>query len=144
MLLNSPLLQERERGVAIVERLAALKNPVAMYALGTWRIHGANGFEVDEASGIELVSIAANSGVLPAICDYAFALEEGRGVLRNASLAFQYYILAAFLGDLDALHDAARCIDEGVGVPINKSVADQLFRLFEDRQSSKKKSENER
>jgi uncharacterized protein len=130
-LINSDDPEDVKSGVAAVKASFNDGDPLAIYAIGTWHLHGVHGYGPDEARGVQLIGKAANLGVAAAAQDYAYALEHGRSVRRDLRAALSYYLLAALGGESAALHDVARFFDEGLGCRRNKQRADLLFALYE-------------
>lgn len=129
-LMNSSLPGDVQLGIDIVKHLFEKADPLAVYAMGTWHLHGAHGFPLNQERGVELIAMAAKRGVVDAVCDYAYSLEQGVGIEKSRHEALGYYLLATLLGDPDALHDLARCFDDGIGIRRNKELAGLLFELY--------------
>lgn len=118
-------------GKEMVERLATAGDPLALYAVGTWRLHGAHGYSIDEKHGVALIERAARYHIAPACADMTFSYAEGKGVSADPEKAFAFALCAALLGEKDSLHDVAQAFDTGIGVRINKDAADLIFALYE-------------
>jgi hypothetical protein len=123
---------ERKKGVAIVEEQLEAGSPLATYAVGTWYLHGANGYPKEPERAAKLIASAADQFVTDAVCDIAFSLEKGIGVEKDFEEALAHYLVAAILGDEDAVHDVARCFDEGIGVKADITIANRLYRLYKE------------
>jgi uncharacterized protein len=101
---------------------AKAQNPEALYALGTWYLHGR--FvkrKPAEAVHYFLQSIEGNNS--SAYYDLAVCYEKGIGIKKNHKAAFECYLNAALLGDKQALFEIGRCYYYGVGVSKNISTS---------------------
>lgn len=98
--------------------------PRAAYALATWYLSGANGFEKDIERAFELLTAAADKKVPAALYDLAICYEKGVAVEVDLEEAFYLYLDAAIRGDQQAIFEVGRCYEHGIGVAQNRQIAD--------------------
>ena len=106
----------------LLNESAKAQNPEALYALGTWHLHGR--FvkkKPEEAVNYFLKSIEGNNS--NAYYDLAVCYEKGVGVKKNYKAAFDCYLNAALLGDKQSLYEVGRCYYYGIGVIKNISIS---------------------
>ncbi|MBS1668372.1 MAG: sel1 repeat family protein [Bacteroidetes bacterium] len=101
---------------------AKAQNPEALYALGTWYLHGRFVKKKPvEAVRYFLKSIEGNNS--SAYYDLAVCYEKGIGIKKNYRAAFKCYINAALSGDKQALYEVGRCYYYGIGTPKNIDIS---------------------
>jgi len=100
---------------------ANLDNHEAMYAIGTWYLHGKY-VKRDSTLAVEyfLKSVKGNNS--NAYYDLAICLEKGVGTKKNKRKAFECYLNAALFGDKQSLYEVGRCYYHGIGISKNKEV----------------------
>ncbi len=130
-LLRSQNEGDQSAGKAMVERLFELGDPEARYAIGTWYLHGTNGYLKNETKGLDLIENAARACIPDACSDIAFAYRFGRGRQVNLKISFEYYILAAVQGDVEAIYSLAEFFEGGLGVASSDSAASMLYELYQ-------------
>lgn len=106
----------------LLEKAMKLGNPKAIYALGTWYLHGKNVVK-DTSKAIEFFKLASEGDVSDAYFDLAVCFEKGVGVKLNEEKAFANYLKAALIGDKQAIYEVGRCYYHGIGVTKNKKIA---------------------
>lgn len=105
-----------------LERASDLGNGKAIYALGTWYLHG-RVYKKNLKKAIELLKIACDANVAAAHFDLAVCFEKGKGIKKNFREAFLSYLKAFSLGDKDAAYEVGRCYYHGLGVKPDKEIA---------------------
>ncbi|MBL8720254.1 MAG: sel1 repeat family protein [Myxococcales bacterium] len=101
----------------LLVRAARLGDPRAVYALGTWYLHGKRPVvERDLPRGTRMLLRAARAGVPDAQYDIGVSYSRGVGVRESASEAAAWFRKAARNGDVRAQVALARCYDDGDGV----------------------------
>jgi TPR repeat protein len=91
--------------------------PDAMYALGTWYLHGKGDLvKLDLTRAIELIRAAAEAGNIEAMYDLAVSYDKGAGNVRDLERAFEWFLRAAIRGDADATFCVGRCYRNGDGI----------------------------
>lgn len=110
-------------GTKLMEQSYNLGYPKACYALATWYLHGAFGYNLDYKKAVILLKTAAKNGINEAFYNLAVSYETGRGVRKNESKAFQYYLNSSLNGDADSILAIGRCYYYGIGIETNKAVA---------------------
>lgn len=111
-----------EKAFELLEKSAKKNNPEALYALGTWYLHGR--FvkkKYREAVRYFLRAIEYNHS--SAFFDLAVCYENGVGVKINPKKAFECYLNAALLEDKQAIYEVGRCHYYGIGIPKNRTIA---------------------
>lgn len=118
--------QRRADGVRAVEALERKGDPLAAYAVATWRLHGSHGHVRDETAAAPLLQYAADRGVPEAIYDLGQLIEGRRLGPKPRREAFTRYLTAAILGDRDAAHEVVRCTYHGIGTFADPQAAERL------------------
>lgn len=106
----------------------------AMYALGTWYLHGKN-LPVDIKKGIGLIKDAAKNNLTDAMFDLAIAYEKGVGVPVDNEAAFQLYLRSALCGDVKSIYEVGRCYYYGLGVSKDEELGDVIIKIYEEKDS---------
>lgn len=85
-------------------------DPYAIYAMGTWYLHGFF-IKKDTARVIRLLRQAADANVAYAAYDLAVCYERGEGRIRkNIDKAARYYLRAFLFGDVQAAVELERVL----------------------------------
>jgi uncharacterized protein len=127
ILLNQALAEmekkkpDLKKAFELLKQSAAQNNYEALYAIGTWYLHGKfvkkNAFLAIEYF---LKSVEGNNS--SAYYDLAICYENGEGVKKNNKKAFECYLNAALSGDKQSLYEIGRCYYHGIGVIKNKTI----------------------
>jgi uncharacterized protein len=104
-----------------LERASDLGNGKAIYALGTWYLHG-RVYKKDFKKAVELLKVACDKNIPDAHFDLAVCFEKGKGIKKNLREAFLSYLRAFCLGDKDAAYEIGRCYYHGLGVKADKEI----------------------
>ncbi|MFB6454382.1 tetratricopeptide repeat protein [Chitinophaga sp. Hz27] len=97
-------------------------NAEALYAIGTWYLHGTF-VEKNPFLAVEYFLSSIEGNYSSAYFDLAICYENGEGVKKNYRKAFECYLNAALLGDNQALYEVGRCYYYGIGISKNEGVA---------------------
>jgi len=107
----------------LLQIAAHQKNPIALYAIGTWYLFGRYvKKKPSEAVKYFLQAIEGNNS--DAYYDLAVCYEKGVGIKRNKKAAFECYLNAALLGDKQSLYAVGRCYFYGIGTPKNMHIGE--------------------
>ena len=106
----------------LLERSLAKNNPLAMYAMGTWYLHGYY-VKKDIKKDFNLISAAAQKNVPDDCFDLAIFYEKGNKVKKNKRKAFSLYMRGALYGDKLSFYEVGRCFNYGIGVAKNTEIA---------------------
>lgn len=106
----------------LLQKAAALNNPKAKYALGTWYLHG-KFVKKNYKKAVEYLSEAADENIKDALYDLAVCYEKGAGTKKDIFKAFQLYLKASLLGEKQSLYEVGRCYYYGLGVEKNVEIA---------------------
>lgn len=122
-------------GAAHRELLLAIEedDAEALYALGTWQLHGTY-VAVDLVAAVDNIRRAADQDYPPALFDLAVCFEKGVGVAESPSAAFELYVRAALAGDHQAFYEVGRCWYHGIGIAANERLSEVWMDEFERRQ----------
>lgn len=93
--------------------------PRAIYALGTWYLHGGRALPKNRERGLQLIARASRLGDPLADYDLGVAYYTGRGRKRSLARARRLFLRAAIAGDLDAADAVGTCLFFGDGGPID-------------------------
>jgi len=88
-----------EQKIDDIKKKSAEGDPASMLALGSFYAAGTNGFQVDAARAMELVSAAAEKDFVPAQVYLGYLYGEGKIVPRDFAKAVHWRELAASKGD---------------------------------------------
>ncbi len=97
------------------ERASVQSLPYANWRLGELLIDGRGG-KRDFATGVELLELAADDGVVPAMATLGHQYFKGLGVVQNYDKAASYYYAAAKLGHVDAQNMIGYMLENDRGV----------------------------
>ena len=121
-----------EKVFELLEKSAELNNYEALYAIGTWYLHGRfvkkNTFL---AVKYFIKSLEGNNS--SAYYDLALCYEKGEGVKKNYKKAFECYLNAALLGDDQSLYEVGRCFYYGLGISKNKKIGSTWIKYAENK-----------
>lgn len=106
----------------LLEEAISLGNYNAMYALGTWYLHGKS-VEKDYKKGFLLIQSSLAGNIKEAFYDLAVCYEIGKGIRANKGKAFEYYLKAALLGDKQSIYEIGRCYYYGKGIKKDHKIA---------------------
>jgi TPR repeat protein len=134
--LRSDIAGEQARGVRLIEELAATGNAEAVYALGTWYLHGAHGFKKDLRRARRLIKSAAERLVPAALYDLAEFVDRDRAVISRKRKAYNLYLASALLGDADALDEIIRRTYWGEGTFENREAVKILYKIKDAKQAA--------
>ena len=111
-----------EAAFDLLMRASSMSNPEAVYAIGTWYLHGRY-VEKDYVKSVEYLKVACRLNHPAACLDMAICYENGEGVEKSTEKAFIYYQKASLWGNRDALFEVYRCLYHGIGVEENKGLS---------------------
>ena len=77
-----------EEAYQLLKRAMEYGNPEAIYAIGTWYLHGVH-LEKDLEKSIKFFQLACDANFPAACFDLACSYEKGMGVDENLEVAFQ-------------------------------------------------------
>ncbi|MGZ8364019.1 MAG: tetratricopeptide repeat protein [Caulobacteraceae bacterium] len=129
--------QCQAEGVSIIEKLNGSGDAIAAYAIGTWHLFGAHGYELSEKKAAPYLQYAAERDVPEALFDLAVMLERQKPNRRANKDAFANYLLAALLGDKSSLAELSRCFYWGIGTFKNEDLSEHLFRIAEGKETQR-------
>ena len=104
-----------------LSKSAQENNHEAMYAIGTWYLHG-RFVKKNYPLAIEYFLKAAMGDNSDAYFDLAVCYEKGTIGKKNFKAAFECFLRAALLGDKQALFEVGRCYYYGIGIPKNVNI----------------------
>jgi TPR repeat protein len=111
-----------------LKRAAALGNPEASYALGTWYLFGEEDvLRKNKRLARWHIGNAAGALLPDALFDYGAMLEKGDGGPRDLAGAYKSYLRAAIRGDANAVFEVGRCLFYGIGCRQNRRVSSIWF-----------------
>jgi uncharacterized protein len=96
-----------EKALSLLQVAVEEDDVHAMYALGTWYLHGKI-VKKNVANAVHLIRRAAEGNVANASFDLAVCYELGDGVKKSASQAAKYFFRAFLFGDKDAAVELER------------------------------------
>lgn len=111
----------------LLEQSANQGNAEALYAIGTWYLHGTF-VEKSSFLAVEYFLKSIEGNYSNAYFDLAVCYETGEGVKENSIKAFECYLNAALLGDKQAIYEVGRCYYYGIGILKNERVANIWLR----------------
>lgn len=114
----------------LLEAAADEGNPEAVYALGTFYLHGKY-YSKDKRRGISLIKKAAGANWRDAVFDFAVALETGDGIEKDEETSFNNYLKAMILGDINSSEEVARCFYYGIGIKKNKDAFERIMDIVD-------------
>lgn len=126
--LNKALVEMRKKSPnlekAFIWLQKAEKNddPEAIYALGTWYLHG-RFVKKNPATAIQYFLRASQNDYKEAFFDLAICYEKGIGVKKNLKKSFECYLQAALIGDIQGIYEVGRCYYYGIGIGKNVRIA---------------------
>ncbi|KYP14345.1 tetratricopeptide repeat protein [Flavihumibacter sp. CACIAM 22H1] len=106
----------------ILNKSADLGNPEAIYALGTWYLHG-RFVNKNTREAVRYLKLSAKLDYPDALFDLAICYELGEGIARNTGKAVECYLKAALLGEINSLYELGRCYYYGIGIEKNTRIA---------------------
>lgn len=95
---------DRDRARRQFERGAALNDVLANYNLGMSYKYGDNGQTIDRAKAFQHLSLAAESGFIPAMIETALEISSGKGVKQDNKRAVELLEIAATRGSSEAMY----------------------------------------
>ena len=112
---------DKEKAFAHLNESAIENNYEAMYALGTWYLHGIY-VRKNKSMAVDyfVKSIVGNNK--NAFYDLAVCYEKGTGIKMNKKKAFECYLNAALLGEKQSLYEVGRCYYHGIGISKNETI----------------------
>jgi TPR repeat protein len=124
-----------EEAYELLLRASAMGNSEAIYATGTWYLHG---IHVDQNifKSVQYFQSACRLNHPTACFDIAICLENGEGIEKNAELAFEHYVKAALWGHKGSLFEVHRCLYYGIGTKENKDLANIWLDRYNESQST--------
>ncbi len=102
---------EQKEALSLLQQAAADGDPEALYALGTWYLHGKM-VALDYSKGADYLEAASARDFAQAHFDLAVCLETGRGRDLDPQGALSLYKKAVENGDLEAAYEVGRSIDD--------------------------------
>ncbi|MEM7362258.1 MAG: tetratricopeptide repeat protein [Bacteroidota bacterium] len=114
---------DEKKGAQLLEKAAALNDPRAYYALGTWYLHG-HYYKRDFEKAVNLLKKAAKANIAEAAFDLAVCYEKSAGVSYSPAKAYELYLKAALLGDAQSFYEIGRLHYYGIGTPKDKDMAE--------------------
>ncbi len=102
---------EQKEALRLLQQAAADGDPEALYALGTWCLHG-KVVAMDYSKGADYLEAASAHDFAQAHFDLAVCLETGRGRDQDPGRALSLYKKAVENGDLEAAYEIGRLIDD--------------------------------
>jgi TPR repeat protein len=97
-----------EKSFIWLTKAAEEEEPEALYAIGTWYLHGRY-VDKDAKKALSFLIKAAQLNHGSACYDLAVCYEKGVGVRKNNAKAFKYYLEAALKGDKQSIYEVGRC-----------------------------------
>src|SRR5579885_2649023 len=86
---------DTRQALPLLQAAADARLPDAMYALGTWYLHGRDGVvDTDVGRATELIQSAAEAGYPSAMYDLAVSYEKGYGLPHHPERAFEWFLRA--------------------------------------------------
>ena len=105
----------------LLEKSAQQNNHEALYALGTWYLHG-RFVKKNIFLAVKYFTKSIEGDNRNAYYDLALCYEKGEGVKKNYKKAFAFYLKAALLGDDQSLYEVGRCFYYGIGISRNQNI----------------------
>lgn len=128
-LLLGKALNEMEKGQPDLKKAFELlcksadqNNYEALYALGTWYLHGKY-VKRNFSIAIKYFLKSAEGNNSNAYYDLAICYEKGVTGKKNYKAAFECYLNAALLGDKQSMYEVGRFYYYGIGISKNISIA---------------------
>lgn len=112
----------------LLERAAFKGNAEALYAIGTWYLHGKY-LKKNASIAVQYFLKSIEKNHPSAFYDLAVCFEKGVGVKKNKAKAFENYLNAALLGDRQSLYEVGRCYYYGIGVSKNLTIANIWLKI---------------
>ena len=105
----------------------------ALYALGSWRLHGVGKKSKSIEQAIDYFSRAKSVGNGDAYYELAVCYELGSGIKKSNDSALMHYMMAAMLGVKDSMFEAARMIyhHEASLHDIQETLCEEMLRVSE-------------
>ncbi|MCW5806887.1 MAG: sel1 repeat family protein [Deltaproteobacteria bacterium] len=126
-----PIYYQRHRDTdqyrALVQLGAESGDPLALYAMATWYLHGSKeiGIRRNKEQGIKLLTRASQT-LNRAMYDLAVCKVRGYGVQKDLRGAYQLFARAARLGSIAAMREQAQSLRNGSGVRRNEAAAERI------------------
>lgn len=111
----------KEKAFVLLTDSALQNNYEALYALGTWYLHGIH-VPKNESLAVEYFAKSIVGNDKNAFYDLAICYEKGTGTKMNKRKAFECYLNAALLGEKQSLYEVGRCYYHGIGISKNKNI----------------------
>jgi TPR repeat protein len=105
----------------LLEESALQNNYEALYAIGTWYLHGKY-VKKNRNLAVKYFIRAIEGNNRNAFFDLAVCYEKGTGVKMSNKKAFECYLNAALLGDRQAIYEVGRCYYYGIGISKNMRI----------------------
>jgi uncharacterized protein len=115
-----------ERAAILLADAAKRADQRAIYALGTWYLHGRH-FKKNEQKDLRLIRKAARLGEPNALFDLAVSLERGIGIRADKRKAALTFLRCALHGGQDAAYEVGRCLYHGIGFPEDRLAAKEWY-----------------
>lgn len=111
-----------KQGYQLLEKAALKGNGEALYAIGTWYLHGKY-LKKNSSIAVQYFLKSSEKNNLSAFYDLAVCFEKGVGVKKNKRKAFEHYLNAALLGDKQSIYEVGRCCYYGIGIVKDLGIA---------------------
>ena len=98
----------------LLQEAVSLGSYNAMYALGSWYLHG-KFVGRNYKKGFLLIQASIPNNKNETFYDLAVCYETGKGIKMNKAKAFEYYLKSALLGNKQSIYEIGRCYYYGNG-----------------------------
>jgi TPR repeat protein len=129
--LKAAEINNNKKAFELLNKSIAHGNPKALYAIGTWYLHGKY-VDKDITKAIKYLFSSASAKNPDAFYDLAVCYEEGIGLEKNEDKAFEYYLQASLRGDKQSIYEIGRCYYYGIGVCEDRVLADYWLERAEE------------
>lgn len=106
----------------LLNKSAAQNNYEALYAIGTWYLHG-RFVKKNIPLAIEYFLKSSAGNYADAYYDLGICYEEGAVGKKDDKAAFKCYLNAALSGNKQSVYEVGRCYYHGIGVSRNVAIA---------------------
>ena len=107
-----------KKAFEFLRKSAAQNNYEALYAIGTWYLHGRL-VKKNFSLAIKYFLKSAEGNNSNAYYDLAICYEKGVSGKKDLKSAFECYLNAALLGDKQSIYEVGRCYYYGIGISKN-------------------------